>query len=133
VFVHIGLDLGKGPSIKRIEFEHPSGVYFEGLERGPIGTLRSTTPRDDSTDVVFVVCSDSGFDLDKIVIGVFISFPQAFTMEILKILSNLAKVRLVDMDVDVVPLSDLLNEIEGFLEMVECVEEDERWGIGCYL
>jgi hypothetical protein len=53
-------------------------------------------------------------------------------MKALEILSSLAKVRLVDMDVDVVPFPDLLNEVEGFLEMVECVEEDEGRGVRGY-
>lgn len=53
-------------------------------------------------------------------------------MEVLKILRILTIVRPVDMDVDGVPLLDLFDEIEGFLEMVERIEEDERWWIGCY-
>ena len=36
------------------------------------------------------------------------------------------------MDVDVVPFPNLLDEIEGFLEMVEGVEEYERRGVRCY-
>lgn len=45
-------------------------------------------------------------------------------MEVLEILSSLAEVRPVDMDVAVVAFPDLVDEIERFLEMVECVEED---------
>ena len=53
-------------------------------------------------------------------------------MEGLEILSSLAKVGLVDKDVDVIPFPDLLDEVECFLEMVECVEEDEGRGVrGC--
>jgi hypothetical protein len=42
-------------------------------------------------------------------------------MEVLEIYSSLAKVRPVDMDVDAVSFPDLLDEVESFLEMVECV------------
>jgi len=52
-------------------------------------------------------------------------------METLEILGSLAKVWFVDMDADVVPFPDLLDEVEGFLEMVEGVEEDKGWGVGC--
>ncbi len=51
-------------------------------------------------------------------------------MEGLEILSSLAKVGLVDVDVDVIPFPDLLDEVEGFLEMIESVEEDEGRGAG---
>lgn len=63
MLVYVGLDLGEGPSEERIEFEHASGVYFEGLERSAIGALGSTTSSDDGTNVVFVVGSGSWFDL----------------------------------------------------------------------
>lgn len=63
VFIYVGLDLGERPSEERIEFEHASGVYFEGLESSPIGALGGTTSGDDRTDVVFFVCSRSRFDL----------------------------------------------------------------------
>ena len=53
-------------------------------------------------------------------------------MEGLEILSSLRKVGLVDMDVDVIPFLDLLDEVEGFLKMIKCVEEDEGWGVGRY-
>jgi len=53
-------------------------------------------------------------------------------MEALEILGSLTKVGLVDMDVNVVSFPDLLDEIESFLEMVECVEEDEGWRVGGY-
>lgn len=63
MFVYVGLDLGEGPSEEGIEFEHTGGVYFEGLERCPIGALGGTTSSNDGTNVMFVVCSRSGFDL----------------------------------------------------------------------
>lgn len=68
-------------------------------------------------------------DLDEIVVRLLIGLPQVLAMKILEILSSLAKVWLVYMDVDVIPFLDLLDEVEGFLEMVECVEEDEGRGV----
>jgi len=130
VFVYVGLDLGEGPGEKGIELEHASGVDFEGLERSPICTLGSPTSCDDGTNAVFVVCSVSGLDLDEIVVCVLVGLPQALAVEILKILSRVAKVRLVDMDLGAVTLPDLLDEIESFLKMVECVEKNEGRGVG---
>lgn len=50
-------------------------------------------------------------------------------MEVFEILSSLAKVGFVDVDIDVVPFLDLLDQVEGFLEMIECIEEDEWRGV----
>jgi hypothetical protein len=77
-------------------------------------------------NIHFTIGTLSWLHLGDPVVELVIPFPEMGTILLGKFFFRVQTLGLVDMDVVVgVPLANLLNQVQGFLEVMKSVEEDE--------
>lgn len=123
---NVGTDLLKVPVSQRVEFDETSTVDFDDGDGSTVALLASTAASDDGFHVQFFISTASRFDFDKIIVGIFVGFPKLLAMLAFEVGNGIAVYWLVHLKRDIVSLNAALSEVQCFLEVIKCIQEDER-------
>lgn len=120
------LNLVEVPVGERVDLDETGLVDLDNVHVAALSTLAAAAAGKHSSDTKLAVSTLGGLDLGQPVVELVVGLPQLLTVLGGKLGSSVAALRLVDMKSEVgVVLLDSVTEINGLLEVVQGVEEDE--------
>lgn len=126
VLLDVLLDLIERPVGERVDLDKTGFVNLDHVEVTPLAALAPTATSKDSMDVKFPVGTLGGLNLGNPVVKLVVGLPKARSKLLGEFLFRVDALGLVDVDVVVgVPSADAVDEVKGFFEVVESVEEDQ--------
>lgn len=124
--VDVLLDLVEVPVGERVDLDETGLVDLDDVHVAALSALAAAAAGKHSSDTKLAVGTLSGLDLGQPVVELVVGLPQLLAVLSGKLGSGVAALRLVDVKGEMgVVLLDSVTEINGLLEMVQGVEEDE--------
>ena len=130
MFPNIRLDLFERPVCKGIDFDQPRLIDFNDIERSSGTALGFSTTGEDGADVKLGVCSTARCNFDEVVVLSFVSGPEFGAVGSDEGVDGWGTFGSKYVELGCwVSTFYFFEEGMCFGEMMECVNEDERYGV----